>query len=330
MKPKTKLLLLAALFVMALPLIIAGTASAKYLRDGSVPDGTGGWVTPNDMVCIKGVKMDGTLDVAAGITSRRDCIYYNTGLTSMDPVDVTASSICGTTAAGPFTLSCGSVTNCKYTSAAAATTWDAVNSKCYDNQACLQIGGVGNDGYKHSISTSTCLDGSGNGNSLTGLDRTAQMCAGISGIWKQTSSAAPYGVSGTWPTPNYGGSCVAYGAQFAGQDATGTPLAWGTEGTVQAAGTGFCYTNAMKTGIAVGSCPSTSTDSSTAFGYSVMGTNCVYAYGIAGDRTSALTKADGTANGPTGLNIASYTTMGDCLANGGSWANWIPAEQQPL
>jgi hypothetical protein len=328
MKFKTKLLFLAALFVLALPLILTGTASAKYISDGAVPDGTGGWVTPNDMECIKGLKMDGTLDVAAGITSRRDCIYYNTGLTSMDPVDVTGSSICGTTAAGPFNLSCATVANCKYTSAAAAATWDAVNLKCYDNQACVQIGGVGNDGYRHSVSTSTCLDSLGSGKSLTGLDRTAQMCAGQGGIWKQTSSSAPYGVSGTWPTPNYGGSCVAYGSQFAGQDATGTPLAWGTEGTVQAAGTGFCYTNTMITDVAA-SCPSTSTNASTAFGYSVMGANCTYAYGITGNRTSALTKADGTSYGPA-VNMASFTTMGDCLANGGSWANWIPASTTAL
>jgi hypothetical protein len=85
---KTKLLLLAALFVLVLPLIITGTASAKYMGDGAVPDGTGGWVTPNDMVCIKGMHMDGTLDIVTGVTNSRDCIYYNTGLTSMTMVEV--------------------------------------------------------------------------------------------------------------------------------------------------------------------------------------------------------------------------------------------------
>jgi PKD repeat protein len=328
MKITTRLLLIAALFALVLPLVFTGIASAKFLSDGAVPDGvTGGWKTPNDMVCIKGLAQDGTLDMVPGVTNARQCIYYNTGLTSMDPVDVTASSICAATTAGPFTAACGLAGggNCKYTSAKTAATWDSTNSKCYDNRNCLEIGATGNDGAKHSVATSICLNATGAGFPLTGLDRTYSMCVATAGnVWKQTSATAPYpGAPGTYPTPGFGGSCVAYGRQFKGQDAAGTPLAWGTEGTVQAAGTGFCYTNAMKTGIAVGSCPSTSTNSSTAFGYSVLGAFCTYNYGITGDRTSALTKADGTSYGPT-VNMANFTTLGDCLANGGSWANWIP------
>lgn len=79
MKSKTRLLLLAAFIVLALPLVFTGTASAKYMSDGAVPDGAGGWKTPNDGICVVGLHTDGTMDVADGITSKRDCIYLNKG-----------------------------------------------------------------------------------------------------------------------------------------------------------------------------------------------------------------------------------------------------------
>jgi hypothetical protein len=80
MKLRTNLLYLAAFLVIALPLVLTGNAGAKYLKDGAVQNGvTGGWITPNDMVCIVGVHTDGTLDIADGITNRRECIYLNKG-----------------------------------------------------------------------------------------------------------------------------------------------------------------------------------------------------------------------------------------------------------
>ena len=201
MKLKTKLLLLAALFVLALPLILTGTASAKYQSDGAVPDGvTGGWITPNDMVCIVGVHADGTLDVADGVTSARDCIYLNKG------------TINGGT---PFDLTGMTNTN-----------------------DCTKVGTGTNDGAKHSWATSFCMASDGSGLSLTGLDRTSAMCTAKGGTWVTS------------------GKCVAYGRQFKGQDANGTPQTFGPEGTTSAQNMGFCYTR-MITGIAVASCPST-------------------------------------------------------------------------
>ncbi len=332
MQLKTKLLLLAALFVLALPLILTGTASAKYMGDGAVQDGvTGGWIIPNDMVCIVGVHADGTLDIADGVTNRRNCIYYTTGLTGMNPIDVTATSTCG--AAG--TSACNVSSNCTGSNPVAlgTLTWNATDLKCYNSAPCTVAGYAGNDGAKHALATSICVDGSGNGTSLADVDRTYSMCVAKGGTWKQTSATAPYpGASGTFPTPNFGGACIAYGAQFKGQDADGTPLAFGTEGTTQAAGTGFCYAK-MRTGIAVASCPSvvgsangTKTATSVAaFGYAATSTQCTYDYGINGAIDAALTKYDGTTYAAgTVLNLSAFTTTGDCLANGGSWANWIP------
>ncbi len=102
--PRVAILALAAGCVLS-----ANVASARYFKDGSVQNGTTGeWNLPTDFVCIKGVDIAGNITLAAGVTSRRDCNYYNTGLTGMNPVDVTASSMCG--AAG--TLPCNVQANC--------------------------------------------------------------------------------------------------------------------------------------------------------------------------------------------------------------------------
>ncbi|HXQ21133.1 MAG TPA: hypothetical protein VN812_05625, partial [Candidatus Acidoferrales bacterium] len=52
----------------------AGAASAKYMWDGAVQDGTtGGWTQPSDGICVLGVHADGTMDVDTSITNKRDC-----------------------------------------------------------------------------------------------------------------------------------------------------------------------------------------------------------------------------------------------------------------
>jgi hypothetical protein len=272
---KTTLLLIATLFLLAMPMIFSGNASAKYMGDGATQNGTtGGWNTPNDMACIVGVHTNGTLDIADGVTNARDCIYLQTGtMNGGTPFDLTGMT----------------------TSA-----------------ACTTAGGAGNDGAKHSWATSFCTK------SLKGLDRTQKMCEGIGGTWITT------------------GKCVAYGRQFKGQDTNGTPLAFGTKGTdpTVTPGVGFCYaTIDLTTAIPAASCPSVAgssygtktATSSAAFGYSATATKCTYSYGIKGYPSSALTKADGTTvSTSTNIDLSTYTTMGDCLANGGTWNNWNP------
>ena len=150
MKSKTKLYL-AAFLVIALPLVLTGNAGAGYFQDGAVQNGvTGGWITPNDMVCVVGVHADGTLDIADGITNSRECIYLNQG-----------------------TMNGGTPFNLK-----GMTTSDQ----------CTKAGSAGNDGAKHSFATSICVDSSGNGIPLTDLDRTMSMCVAKGGTWKQTSA----------------------------------------------------------------------------------------------------------------------------------------------
>jgi predicted CXXCH cytochrome family protein len=333
MKLKTKLLYLAAFLVIGLPLVLTGNAGAGYYWDGAVQHPTnGGWVTPNDMVCIKGVHTDGTLDLVPGVTNGRECIYYNTGLTGMDPIDVTGTTICGS--AGKS--ACNVAANCTGTNSIAkgTLTWNSTDNKCYNSAPCTVAGYAGNDGAKHALATSICVDGAGNGIPLTDLDRTAQMCAAKGGTWKQTSATAPSGFAGTFPTPNFGGACVAYGRQFRGQDANGTPLAFGTNGT-SATDAGFCYTTLNMTTTFQptpatlcpasdnASHPNAGFNSSTVYDWSFASSKCTYAKGIKGYLNAAITKADGTTYAAGSfLDLSTFPTMGQCLANGGSWNNW--------
>jgi hypothetical protein len=71
----------AALSLFVLPL--TGRAGAMYMPDGTKPDGAGGYMNPNDGVCVIGVKPDGTMKIDASITNFRDCAAYTTGLTGM-------------------------------------------------------------------------------------------------------------------------------------------------------------------------------------------------------------------------------------------------------
>ncbi|MGE5819473.1 MAG: hypothetical protein ACM37Z_15740, partial [Deltaproteobacteria bacterium] len=318
MKLRTNLLCLAAFLVIALPLVLTGNAGAGYFMDGAVQNGaTGGWITPNDMVCVKGLHTDGTLDIVPGVTNSRECIYYTTGLTGMAPIDVTATSTCG--AAG--NLACNVQANCSGTrvSTKGSLSWiGAPENKCYDSAPCTVAGAAGNDGAKHALATSICVDGAGNGIPLTDLDRTMSMCVAKGGIWKQTSATPPYpGAPGTYPTPNFGGACVAYSRQFAGQDANGTPLPFGPKGTTTAQA-GFCYTtmNMTSAGYTASTCPASDSstrpnagfNSSTTYDWSWSSNKCTFAKGIAGYPNATLTKANGsTTSTSTCLDLSLFT-----------------------
>ncbi len=338
MKLKTILRYLAALLVIALPLVMTGNGGAGYLWDGAVQNPvTGGWVTPSDMVCIKGVRTNGDLDMVAGTPNSRECIYYNEeGLKALNPVDVTASTtLCG---GNPCNVQ-ASCTGTNTTTRGSLTWVGGTQNKCYDSAPCTVAGFTGgllggitypaNDGARHAVATSICVDSDGIGIPLTDLDRTAHMCAAKGGIWKQTSATAPSGFAGTFPTPGFGGACVAFGRQFAGQDAVGTPLPFGTKGTSYA-DAGFCYAamNMTSAGYTSSTCPSTSTNPSTAYDWSFSSSRCVYAKGVKGYLNAALRKVDGTtayaANTFVDLSTVA-PTMGQCLAIGASWNNWLGA-----
>ena len=274
MKQKKSMIVMSIVALVLSSFIFAGNAGAMYMGDGAVPNGAGGWKAPTDFVCIVGVHADGTLDIADNVTDRHTCQYLTTG------------TVNGGT---PFNL------NTMTTSA-----------------TCTTAGGAGNDGAKHAWATSICIDSNGNGLSLSGLDRTQQMCQAIGGTWVTS------------------GRCTAYNAQFKGQDASGTPLAWSTKGTTQGPGTGYCYAsmNATTAYTTQAACPSNQAavapfNANAAYDWAWSSNKCTYAKGIAGYLNSALTKADGTTYAAGSfLDLSTFTTMGDCLANGGTWNNW--------
>src|SRR5271169_6926587 len=70
---KNYLKLLLVVLALAIPLMFVGTASAKYMGDGAVPNGNGGWLVPSDGICVTGLAANGTLSTASTVTVKRDC-----------------------------------------------------------------------------------------------------------------------------------------------------------------------------------------------------------------------------------------------------------------
>ncbi len=268
----------------------AGHAGAMYMGDGSVQSGTvSNWTAPTDGTCVLGLHADGTLDVDTTITTKRDC---DARLVSVTAVGTASSSSC--------TTSTKNTAGVKYASAGSST--------------CVIVDSSGN--VLGSIS-------------LKNYDRTEAICNALGAARGVTAHLAGNVTNLVQP------ACIAYGWQFRGQDSTGTPLAFGSKGTdsTVTSNAGFCYTT-MRTNLPAASCPtvagSTSgtanSSSSAAFGYSVSGSYCLYAYGINGTVNAALNNIAGTAVYAAGAtaNLGQYTTLGACLANGGSWSNWMP------
>ena len=272
---KKDLMLWLAVCALAIPLLLAGTASARYVDDGAVQDGvTGGWKSPTDGICVLGLKADGTMLVDATITTASDC---------------QARLIAGVVAANGGTGS-------------------AVCTDPTKNTEGIKYAAAGS-------STCVTIDGSGivtGAISLKDLDRSAAICQAKGGYLANNAAVAA-GQS----------ICIAYGWQYRGQDADGTPLSFGAEGTAAGTtGAGFCYTS-MTTGIDVAACPSLSTDVRTKFGYSVSGSNCNYAYGINGPLSANKTAIDGTVTTAGTVVDLSGFSMGDCLAGAYTWNNWV-------
>jgi hypothetical protein len=91
MKPQTKMLLVIALLVLAVPLVFAGIARAVYVGDGSVQNGTyGDWDITDYGVCVTGIKSDGTMVIDASKKSRPDCLT----VTFPNDASLTSAALC--------------------------------------------------------------------------------------------------------------------------------------------------------------------------------------------------------------------------------------------
>lgn len=284
--------LMAALALAAGVAMSAGTASAKYMSDGAVQQGTtGGWIVPSDGVCVLGVDTAGNMTIDGTITTRRDCdARLITGLT-------------------------GSCTD-------PALSGDSQAHAKAGSSTCVTV-----DGLKQITGTISLKD----------LDRTAAICQAKGGF---LANNATYVDQTQFAS---GKGCVAHSWQFRGQDADGNPLAFGAQGTAYSAGaTGFCSAY-MDTGLGAAACPSTpgsgsgtqTATSSAAFGYVINGALCDYQFGVNGPvdqnktRTgwvnyTSISGVAVTPGTPVDLTTASYDTMGECIAAGFTWVNWIP------
>jgi len=290
---KKNLKLWFAVLALALPLMFVGTASAKYQSDGAVQNGTtGGWNAPTDGICVLSLDPSGNLVTDPTITTKRDC-------------------------------------DARLVAVTAVTANDALANICKKS-------GSNTAGVVYAAPGNTCVTVDANGyitgsKSMVNNDRNAQICVELGGFGLANGAGVKTTANGT------SAYCAAYSFLFKGQDATGTPLPFGPKGvdntvtpTTEA---GFCYTT-MRTNLLVANCPTvvgstsgTANSSATAaLGYSVSGTYCVYAYGITGIVNAALNNTNGTAVYAAGAtaDLSTLTTQGACLANGGTWSNWIP------
>jgi len=277
----------------------AGNAGAIYMEDGARPSGVGGWTLPHDGNCVLSIDPSGNMVVDSTITTKRDCDARLVAVTAVTKND-TLANVCGT------------------------SMWNT-------------------DGVKYAVpSSSTCVTVDGGGNILTAismvnLDRAAQMCTALGGVLASTLSQK--NVNG------YKAMCLAYSFLFAGEDATGTPLTFGTQGVAQSTtGAGYCYTSmdwsgvtSPATGYTAATCPSLQSttapfNANFAYDWSVSGTKCLYGKSIAGAVNAALTNTAGQTVVAAGkyIDLSVYTTQGACLANGGSWSNWIGGGAVPM
>lgn len=62
--------------VLALLACATAPAGAMYLPDGSKDDGAGGYMNPDDGMCVVGVAADGTMLIDGSITTARDCVAW--------------------------------------------------------------------------------------------------------------------------------------------------------------------------------------------------------------------------------------------------------------
>lgn len=337
--PKTRpslAMALATLAVAVLPLLGAGPASALYPPDGLKSDGAGGYMNPDDGMCVIGLKQDGTMLVDWSITNARDCVAWTRSADGS--VDLAGMN----------------------TQAACLNATDPVVAP--------------NDGYRHAWSTSLCYDAvNQRGISRVDLDNTDAMCIAKGGTVVTTGKCVAYGwvyrnrkADGSLPVTGTGisttdgvqetdglGWCYqqmrmtatnADGGSYnsaatcpskynfhstcAGGTNPGTPCTSSTACT----GGGTCSVRNL---VDWPACDSSTTGCQTqaaydaGLGWSYSSGQCIYAYGLqgplAGSGSSTSTRANGTTVAAgTVVDLTAYDNQGDCLANGGLWDNWLP------
>ncbi|MBI5633339.1 MAG: PKD domain-containing protein [Nitrospirae bacterium] len=331
MKSTNKVMMvIAALFALVIPLMVAGSAGAMYLTDGTKEVSAGVYENPNDGMCIVGVAANGDMLVDTSITNARDCVAYTTGLTGM-----TTSAQCTTA---------GGVGNDGY-----KHTWATSNTCINAANPSVAISLVDLD-----RTLAMCI--SRGGTTLT----TTGTCVAYGWQYRNRKADGTVPVVANKPATTKG---------VVAADALGfcyAPVRMTTAGTFDALtcpsinnlpkycneGTKIgeaCTDDTTCTGsVTVGRCARNTTDwpdcasnnptpasasigcqtpaaYEEGLGWSYASGQCIYAYGVNGFANATITKADGTTYAAAAaVNPGAYTTQGDCLSQGFSWDNWLP------
>ncbi len=324
--------LIAVASLLVLPLLYVGQAGAMYLTDGSKEPSAGVYVNPQDGVCVAGLGLPGTanagvLDVNTAITNYKDCIVYTTpAIKALGQTACTggagndgykhawSTSICvdNATTKNPIsrvdldntTPMCLAKGGVLYTGGlCVAHSWQYMNSK--SGEAIPYRGTVTPAGYKGRTSADNlgfCYASMRMASvpydvvSCPSQKNLSLVCAGGANVGKTCTVA-------TQATACPSSTCVRNSGWAAGTDG-----ALYQDQATYAAGLGWSFS-----------------------------TYCLYAYGVKGYVNAALTNAAGaTATVPlcaggtgsaaanTCVDLSGITTMGDCLAAGATWDNWLP------
>ncbi|MBI5506151.1 MAG: hypothetical protein HY899_15255, partial [Deltaproteobacteria bacterium] len=307
--------LIAALSLLAIPLLSVSQADAMYLTDGSREPSPGVYSNPRDGVCVVGLGLPGTanegvLDVNTAIDNQKDCIVYTTP----------AIKALGQTACT------GGAGNDGYRHA-----WST--SICVDNTT-----------DKNPISRVDLDNTVPMCSAKGGVVLTTGLCVAHSWQYMSTKTGEAIPYRGTITPAGYKGRTSAdqLGFCYAAMRMTSVvgPPAWTT------ANNGACpsYHNVATTaspGEWVAGTDNvmyqTQASYDAGLGFTFASSQCVYAYGVKGYLNANLTAATGsTATAPlcaggtgsatagTCVDLTGISTQGDCLAIGGSWDNWLP------
>jgi hypothetical protein len=324
MTSRTKLWLGAMAGLLALALALPGPAAADrlkpYLTDGTKTTGPAAYANPDDGVCVVGVKLDGTLDINPAITNQKDCIVYTTA-----SIKALGQTACLGGAGNDGYRHAWSTSICVDN----ATSKNPISRAWVDNTAamCSSKGGVVYTGglcVAHSWQWMNVKAGE----SLPYRNTVNPVPAGYEGRSAADNLGFCYAaVRMTSLYPN-GVSCPAsnnYQYACAGGANLGLSCTLATQATDCPTSTCAPTANPGWT-LGTDGVPYQSQASYDAnLGWTWSSGQCVYAYGVKGYVNAALTRADSTtvaAN--TFVDFTGYTTQGDCLANGGSWDNWLP------
>ena len=322
--PKAPLLAVLSLLVV-LPFVLAGESAALYPPDGLKSDGMGGYMNPDDGMCVIGIKVDGTMLVDWSITNARDCAAWTKAADdSVNLASMTTSDQCtkqGFAGNDGYKHTFASTLCFKDGAGLSRVDLDSTDAMCLSKggtivkNKCVAYGWQ----YRNRKADGT-LPVTGTGIGTTQGPSYADGLGFCYASMRMTS--ATYNTAATCPSYHNSHS------QCAGGSNPGTPCTSNSTCT----GGGTCSTRNL---VDWPDCDSTTTGCQTqasydaGLGWSFSSSRCLYAYGAKGLLNSDATKADGTkhlANGVTefDLTTAAYDTMGECIGNGFSWDNWLP------